>query len=418
LPYSSEPDPAQLFTLPNGLQVVHQYLPSAPVVVTDVWVKAGAIAEPAEWEGMAHFLEHMIFKGSPQVCPGEFDQIVETCGGASNAATSYDYAHFYLSTAGDRLPETLPYLSDILVNATIPDGEFIRERQVVLEEISISEDDPDWLTFQSLNRLLYQNHPYGRSILGEADQLCSYTPNQMRCFHRTHYQPQNLTIGIVGNVLVHEALELIQSTFSHFQIPSECPPFEVEAEPPLIDIRRHELQFPNVQMARLVMGWLATGADQFTDAVGLDLLSVILAGTASAWLVQELREKRQWVMDISSGFSLQRDSSLFSIQAWLDEKYLKDVERIIGDRLAHLQTQYVTEAELNRAKRMLCNDHIFSTETASQLASLYGYYQTLGNLEYAHLYPQIIAAFTPEDLQRLARQYLSPEHYGIVTLVG
>ncbi|WP_024546726.1 pitrilysin family protein [Picosynechococcus sp. NKBG15041c] len=418
MPYSSEPDPAKSFTFPNGLQVIHQYLPGAPVVVTDVWVKAGAIAEPTEWEGMAHFLEHMVFKGSSQVRPGEFDQIVETCGGVSNAATSYDYAHFYLSTAGDRLPETLPYLSDILLNATIPDEEFIRERQVVLEEISISHDDPDWLTFQELNRLLYQSHPYGRSILGEADQLCGYTPNQMRCFHRTHYQPQNLTVGIVGNIPADQALNLVQETFSHFQVPSECPPFAMEAEPPLIDIRRSELQVPDVQMARLVMGWLATGVEQFTDAVGLDLLSVILAGTASAWLVQELREKRQWVMDISSGFSLQRDSSLFTIQAWLDAEYLGDVELIIGDRLADLQTQYISESEVIRAQRVLCNDHIFSTETASQLAGLYGYYQTLGNLEYAYLYPQIVASFTPQDLQRLARQYLSPERYGIVTLVG
>ncbi|WP_181445672.1 M16 family metallopeptidase [Picosynechococcus sp. PCC 11901] len=418
LPYSLQPDPVQLFTLPNGLQVVHQYLPGTPVVVTDVWVKAGAIAEPTEWEGMAHFLEHMIFKGSHQVCPGEFDQIVETCGGLSNAATSYDYAHFYLSTTGDRLPETLPYLSDILRNATIPDAEFIRERQVVLEEISISQDDPDWLAFQALSRLLYENHPYGRSILGNAEQLCGYTPNQMRCFHRTHYQPQNLIISMVGNIQVAQALDLIQSNFSDFQVPSECPPFEVEAEPPLIEIRRNEIQVPNVEMARLIFGWLGTGVEQFNDAVGLDLLSVILAGTTSAWLVQELREKRQWVLDINSGFSLQRDSSLFTIQAWLDPEHLDDVEQVIGDRLADLQTQCVTEAELRRAKRMLCNEHIFSTESASQLAGLYGYYQTLGNLDYAHHYPQMVETFTIESLQRLVRQYLSPEHYGIVTLTG
>lgn len=131
-----------------------------------------------------------------------------------------------------------------------------------------------------------------------------------------------------------------------------------------------------------------TGVEQFNDAVGLDLLSVILAGTTSAWLVQELREKRQWVLDINSGFSLQRDSSLFTIQAWLDAEHLDDVEQVIGDRLADLQTCCVSEEELRRAKRMLCNEHIFSTESASQLAGLYGYYQTLGSLDYAHHYPR------------------------------
>lgn len=416
LPYSSEPNPAQLYTLDHGLQVIHQCLPTTPVVVTDVWVKAGAIAEPTEWEGMAHFLEHMIFKGSDQVCPGEFDHIIETAGGLSNAATSYDYAHFYLTTTGDRLQETLPYLSDILLNATIPDDEFIRERQVVLEEINSSNDDPDWLTFQALNRLIYQNHPYGRSILGETEQLCSYTPNQMRCFHRTHYQPQNLTISMIGNISADAALELVEKTFAKFPIPSECPAFTIEAEPPLIEIRRGEIGFPNVEMSRLIMGWLGAGAEQYEDGVGLDILSVILAGSTSAWLVQELREKRQWVMDISSGFSLQKESSLFTIQAWLDEKYLGDVEQMIGDRLHYLHNHLVSETQLNRAKSILCNDHIFSTETPSQLAGLYGYYQTIGQLENAHFYSQLVQSFTAYDVQRLARQYLSPERYGVIAL--
>lgn len=416
MPYSPQPQPAQLFTLSNGLQVIHQYLPATAVVVTDVWIKAGAIAEPPEWEGMAHFLEHMVFKGSHHTCPGEFDHIVETHGGTSNAATSYDYAHFYLTTAGDRLSETLPYLGDILLNAAIPDDEFIRERQVVLEEINSSYDDPDWLTFQALSRTLYENHPYGRSILGEVDRLCSYTPNQMRCFHRTHYQPQNLTISIIGNIETAAALDLVQAAFHQFPIPSECPPFNIEAEPPLIDIRRNELELPNLELARLVMGWLCGGVDEFADGVGLDVLSVILAGTVSAWLVQELREKRHWVMDINSGFSLQRDSSLFTLQAWLEPQYLADVEQVIGDRLDYLHTHLVSGAELNRAKTILCNDHIYSTETPSQLAGLYGYYQTLGHIDHAHLYPELVQRLTPDEIQRLARQYLSPERYGIVTL--
>ncbi len=416
MPYSPEPNPAQIFTLDSGLQVIHQYLPAASVVVSDIWVKAGAIAEPPEWEGMAHFLEHMIFKGSDQVCPGEFDHIIENRGGTSNAATSYDYAHFFITTARDQLSETLPHLGDILLNAAIPDEEFIRERLVVLEEINISNDDPDWLAFQELNRTLYARHPYGRSILGQEQQLCEYTPNQMRCFHRTHYQPHNMTVSLIGNIQAEPAIELLNDVFAKFPVPAECPPFEVEAEPPLIETRRSEVRFPNIEVSRLIMGWLCDGIDNFEDAVGLDVLSIILAGTVSSWLVQELREKRHWVMDISSGFSLQRDSSLFTIQAWLDEAQIPDVEKLIGDRLNYLQEQTVSAVELSRAKSILCNDHIFSMETPSQLAGLYGYYHTLGELNHAHIYPQLVQRLTANDLQRLARQYLSPERCAIVTM--
>ena len=117
--------PAKIFTLDNGLTLIHQHLPATPVVVADVWVQAGASAEPDSWSGIAHFLEHMIFKGSPQVGVGEFDWVIENAGGVANAATSHDYAHFYLTTANSQIAETLPYLADILLQASIPDEEFM-----------------------------------------------------------------------------------------------------------------------------------------------------------------------------------------------------------------------------------------------------------------------------------------------------
>ena len=173
---------ANTFQLSNGLTVIHQHLPATSVVVSDIWVNAGAIAEPETWSGMAHFLEHMIFKGSPNVMVGEFDWLIESTGGVANAATSYDYAHFYVTTAASHVEQTLPCLADILLRASIPDEEFIREREVVLEEIYSSHDDPDFLGFQALCQNTYQRHPYRRSILGEKELLLEHTPNQNALF--------------------------------------------------------------------------------------------------------------------------------------------------------------------------------------------------------------------------------------------
>ena len=407
---------AQTIRLSNGLTVIHQYLPATPVVVADIWVKAGAIAEPAAWSGMAHFLEHMIFKGSPSVMAGEFDWLIENTGGIANAATSYDYAHFYLTTAAPHLEHTLPCLADILLRAHIPDEEFIREREVVIEEIHSSLDDPDYLGFQALCQNTYQRHPYRRSILGEMELLLEHTPNQMRCFHRTHYQPENMTVVIIGGIKQEQALAIVQENFSDFNAPSECPPTIVESELPTIAIRRQELNLPRIEQARLLMAWICPGSESLESAIALDLIALILSGGRSSGLVRELREERQLVLDIDCNLSLQKDSSMFTIGVLLATEHISMVESMICDRLNQLQHSLISETEINRAKRQLINDYIFSTETPSQLASVYGFYNIVATAAHSALYPQIISQLEPEQLQAIAKRYLSPERYAVTVL--
>lgn len=407
---------AQRFRLDNGLTLIHQQVPAAPVVTVDVWVKAGAIVEPEPWAGMAHFLEHMVFKGTDQLPPGSFDYVIESRGGMANAATSHDYAHFFINTAAVDLPETLPYLAELLLNAAIPDGEFELERDVVLEEIRQSLDDPDMLGFQALLETAYLRHPYGRPVLGDAAGLLERSPEEMRQFHRTYYQPENMTIVLVGDVDCESTLELVDRYFNDFAPRAACPCPMVEPEHSLTEIRRQEFCLPDLGLARLMMAWVRPGVDSLRSAYGLDLLSVILSGGRTARLVRELREERQLVQDISSGFSLQKDSSLFTLTAWLDPDHLDAVEAIIGDRLTELAHVPVADAELARYKRLLQNDYAFSTETTSQLAGLYGYYNTIADAELSAQYPTTIQSFNTAELQDLARQHLSPLRYAVTVM--
>ncbi|MBE9116006.1 insulinase family protein [Lusitaniella coriacea LEGE 07157] len=408
--------PANRFQLDNGLTVIHQYIPATPVVVVDVWVRAGASAEPDEWHGIAHFLEHMIFKGSHRIAPGAFDWAIENSGGMTNAATSHDYAHFFITTAVQHLPEILPSFADILLHAAISDEEFVREREVVIEEIRACQDDPDWLGFQALCESLYQCHTYGRSILGTEMQVRERSPNQMRCFHRTYYQPENMTVAIAGGIEKDAALALVRESFKEFSTRSECPPTVVRAEPPLTEIRRTELRLPRVEQARLLMAWQGPGVESLQEAFGLDMLSAILGGGQSSRLVRELREEQQWVLDIVCEFSLQRDSSLLTITAWLEPQYLERVEMWIRDRVNQLQHVPVEAKELSRCKRLLSNDYAFSTETPSQLAGLYGYYNTIATAELSVTYPQQIQQIQASDLQKIANRYLSPDKYAIAVV--
>lgn len=413
--------PGNIFRFDNGLTVIHQYLHTTPVVVTDVWVRAGASLEPENWYGMAHFLEHMIFKGTRHTPPGVFDWVIENSGGMTNAATSYDYAHFFITTAAQYLPDTLPCFADILLHAAIPDEEFVRERDVVLEEIRSCCDDPDWVAYQALCQSLYQSHPYGRSILGDEEHLQQHSPNRMRCFHSTYYQPENMTVVIVGGIEQELALSLVNESFSGFNVRSECPPCQTIHKPHLTEIRRTQLQLPRLAHARLLMAWHAPGVDVhqqnfLQDAFTLDVISVLLASGRSSRLVRELVEEKHLVLDISSDFSLQKDASLFTISAWLESQYLPIVEAIIRERMEQLQTEPIKDEELTRCQRLLCNDYTFSTETPGQLAGLYGYYNTLAQAELAVTYPQQIQRLGAADLQQVAKKYLHPNLYAVTIM--
>ena len=420
--------------------MIHQHITTTEVVAVDVWVKAGSSVEPDAWIGMAHFLEHMIFKGTARLAPGDFDYLIENRGGMTNAATSQDYAHFFVTTAAAALEETLPHLAELLLHAAIPDAEFDRERDVVLEEINQTLDDPDWLGFQALTESVYQRHPYGRPILGTPEVLLARSPAEMRQFHRAHYQPHNMTVVVVGDVDEERVLRAVERSFADFPDPVDCPVAVATLEPPLDQIRRQELGLPRLEQARLMMAWLAPGAanglpadgddslprqalpltplgrEPLQDAYGLDILAAVLAEGRTSRLVQELREERHLVQDISCSFSLQRDSSLFTITAWLEPQDLERVEAVICDRLDQLATVPISAAELARCQRLLSNDYAFSTETPSQLASLYGYYQAIAQAEVAVTYPQRIQTFNGEDLRAIASDYLSPYRYAATVL--
>ena len=408
--------PAHISQLDNGLTVIHQYIPATPVAVVDVWVRAGATLEPDPWSGMAHFLEHMIFKGTDRVGPGVFDQVIENHGGMANAATSHDYAHFFITTAVEYFEDVTEILAELLLRAAIPDGEFDLERDVVFEEIRQAQDNPDWIAFQTLMEIVYDRHPYRRSVLGTEAQLCERSPQEMRSFHRCHYQPENMTVAIAGGIEQGRALEAAQLAFDGFYDKCYCPKLKAEKEPPVRGIRREELYLPRLEQARLMMAWVGPGIEEVQSAYGLDLLSVLLGDGRSSRLVRELREELQWVHAIDSSFSLQKDSSLFTISAILEPEFVEKVEDRIGDRVWELLSTPVSDSELARCKRQLCNDFAFSTETPGQLAGLYGYYSTIATAELAVTYPAKIKGFQPPELQRLAQKYLSPAHYAAVVV--
>lgn len=403
--------------LAQGLTLVHHHLPASAAVVMDVWFDAGARVEPSDWSGMAHFLEHMIFKGTDRIAPGEFDLEVEGRGGMTNAATSHDYAHYFVTSAVQDARASLPLLADLLQGAIIPTAEFERERSVVLEELRQAQDNPDWVAFQGLLESLYPNHAYGRSVLGTLESVIAITPEAMRRFHGCHYQPERAVVAIAGAMGREEACDLVSSAFSAFVPPKTCPPPEPGTLTAIAEIRRQTLRLPYLETARLMMAWLLPGPVPIADTHALDLLSVLLSEGRTSRLVRELREERQLVQSIGCDCTTQRDASVFFLTAWLQGDHMATVETITLDRLAEVQGGAISEFELARAKRLLCNDYAFSTETPSQLASCYGYYALMGHFDEALHYVEHVKAITVGDLVRVAQQYLPRDRYAVTELL-
>jgi zinc protease len=407
--------PPQQLTLDNGLTLIHQPTVGTGVVAIDIWIKAGSIFEPDAWSGMAHFLEHMIFKGSDRVLPGMFDQAIESHGGMANAATGYDYAHYYMVMAQQHFASTLPYLAEILIHATIPDATFDAERQVVLEEMRKAWDEPDYLAYQRVGEQIYPPHGYRRPILGTPETLATLTPELMRQFHRSFYQPENMTIVVVGDVDAATTIDLIQQNFTDFAPLVKLPVYHPTAARPIVEPQRQDLHLPQVEEARLMLNWLTPGWGQAALRLGygLDLLSLVLASGRTSRLVQELVETKGLVYGVDANFALQRDSGVLSLTAWLEETELETVETILHDRMAELSTQPISDAELKRYQRFLCNEAAYASELPEQLASLYGYYAMVGDLAAIADYPRQIAAITAAELQTIAQTYLRFEQCAV-----
>lgn len=420
----NEPSFSATRSLTNaGVALIHQQIPTA-VICVDVWLPAGTSSEPEQWSGIAHFMEHMIFKGTQDILPGEFDWLIETYGGISNAATSHDYVHFSFTTASDFFAPTLICLAKLLLEAKVPDSEFERERSVVIEEMYQALDHPDWIAHQNLMQTAYGEHPYSRPVLGHESTLRSLTAADLREYHTRHYRPENMTVVVVGNINLPQAQEVVEAAFGILpQNPrNNSPRAKPEQAIGLCQIPAADVQqMIGLEQARITLAWFGADISQMEDAVQLEILTMILAGGRSSRLVKSLREEQGLVIEIDSDFTVQRSPGLFTVSALLDAHHLEPVEHQIQQQIRLLSEIPVSQLELERARRALANQFAFSTESPAALASLLGYYGMLGCEHlcenWISAYGKILQRATPKSLQNLAQKYLPSDRYTITCLL-
>ncbi len=410
-----------IHTLPNGLTIIAEQMPVAAVNL-NIWLNVGSFQETDAINGMAHFLEHMVFKGTPRLVAGEFERLIEERGAVTNAATSQDYTHYYITTAPKDFAALAPLQIDVVTNPRIPDEEFEKEKLVVLEEIRRSQDSPQRRIYQQAIEVAFAKLPYRRSVLGPEAVIEGVTAQQMRYFHATHYQPSAMTAVAVGNLPVDELINIVVDGFTSQSGSIPTADFvgknsRPTPEPAFTRVVRQEHIDRSLQQARLIMVWRVPGTIDLSETYPLDILAAILGSGRTSRLVKELREERQLVNNISVSNLSHRIQGLFYLNAQLPSEHLREVEQIIAEHISQLQTALVTDAEIARVRRQVANRYIFGTETPSDRADLYGYYRSVvGDLTPALNYPQHIQSLDARMIQLAARHYLSPTAYGVITV--
>lgn len=400
--------------LSNGATIIAEQMP-VDAVNFNVWFNIGSAVESNQINGMAHFLEHMIFKGSKKLLCGEFERIVESRGALTNAATSQEYTHFYVTCSPENFADLAPLQLDLVLSSSLPDEEFVREKLVVLEEIRRANDNPRRLAFEKAMNICFPNLPYSRPILGTQASIEPLIREQMFEFHRYWYQPASMTVNAVGNLPVEDLIAIVAEAMENYSVGQAMVKMPFVSESAFQEIVRDEYVDPALKQSRMIMMWHVPGLMSFEDTLALDVLAVVLGQGKLSRLFRSLRENKRLVKGISASNMTHQVQGVFYIGSQLSKDNLDLVEGEILDHIKDIQDNGINESELKRVCNLVANQFIFQSEKPSDRTNLYGYYYSqLGNLDLAFNYTNSLRSLTVDDIQRAAQQYLNIKGYGIV----
>ncbi len=355
---------------PNCVFVENKEL---PLICIDLWFKAGSAFEESNKSGTAHFLEHMIFKGSNKIMPGEFDHKIESLGGFSNASTGYDDAHYYVLIPRNNFKESLALLTNIVLSPSININEFEKEKSVVIDEIKQQNDQPDEKLFNYFLSRVWKDNKYGKSILGTEKDVQSLEIVDLEKFHKRFYHKENLCVAIAGNLSKNIFEENYESNFNNLE---NIEPYQKKEKNEIISISntgREEINFKNIEFSRIFMAWNIPSQKNQRINIGFEILASILSVGRNSRLIKSLKEEKNIVQSIYAEVNSGELGGLLIIEACCDKKNLKNVEKEINEVIKEvISFKNLTLNELRKAINIVKSNYIFNLETSTQLTSFFG----------------------------------------------
>ena len=400
------------FKLANGMQVVVIPDHRAPVVTHMVWYRVGAADEPPGTSGIAHFLEHLMFKSTNKIPSGEFSKIVSRLGGQDNAFTSQDATAYFQRVAKDRLEQVMQMEADRMVNLKLTEQEVLTERDVILEERrSRVENNPQAILDEQMNAALYYTHPYGIPVIGWEHEMATLSREDALVFYKRHYAPNNAILVVSGDVTPEEVRRAAQESYGQVPANPTIAPRKRVVDPEPRAARRVELKDPRAGKPSLQRYYVApsyvTAAPG--EAEALELLLKIAAAGSTSRIYQKLVVEDKIASSAGGWYSGSGlDSGKIAVYAVpADGVGLDRVEAAIDGVLAELRDKGVTEAELERAKTAYLADYIYESDNQATLARRYGWGLVIGRtVADIDAWPERIAKVTLGDVKKAAVTYL------------
>ena len=343
-----------------------------PLISIDIWCKAGSSFEDVDKNGTAHFLEHMIFKGSNKIMPGEFDHKIESLGGLSNASTGYDDVHYHVLVPPSNFKESLALLTNIVVAPDFNPDEFIKEKGVVIDEIKQQNDQPEERLFNYFLKRVWLSPNYANSILGTEDSIKNLEINDLVKFHSKHYTTEKICIAIAGN-LSEEIYKIFEK--SDLSGIKESPNLINLKNKPSLKIRngRESVKFDNLEFSRIFMAWFIPNLNDQKNIIGLEILASILSVGRNSRLVKILKEDSNLVESVYVDVNAGELGGLFIMEASCESKDIDLVEKQINKTIDEISNcKALTLDEIKKAINIVKSNYIFNLETSTQLSSFFG----------------------------------------------
>jgi len=421
------PVQAQQFTLANGMTLIVKPDRRAPTAVHMLWLRVGSMDEVDGTSGVAHVLEHMLFKGTPSVPAGEFSRRVAALGGRENAFTSLDYTGYYQQIPSARLADVMQLEADRFANNQWPDEEFKRELEVVKEERRMrTEDNPRALLYEALNATVFVASPYRRPIVGWMSDLDALKPEDARAFYQRWYVPANAAVVVAGDVDVAEVRRLAEKYYG--SIPSRAlPERKPRVEPAQAGIKRMAFKAP-AEQAMVTLAYkvpsfqsFESGGSDEADALALTVLAAVLDGYSGARLERALTQGPDRVADSAGADNglWGRGPQLFTLSAVPAQgKTAEQVEVALRDQVARIATEGVSEAELNRVKTQWVASAVYKLDSvfnqARELGTSWVQEQPLDANERVI---ERLRAVTADQVKAVAAKYFGDDQLTVASLL-
>lgn len=390
------------YILENGLKVLLKKNSYLPIVSVQVWVKVGSLYESKGINGISHFLEHLVFKGTTKYDAKQINKKVEYYGAILNAGTSKEYTVYYIDIPKEGLEDAVDILSQLVFEATFPEEEVEKERNVVIEEIKRSEDNPENVLYEEFNKLLFTETPYKQRIIGEEEVIRNISREKIIEYYKNFYNPSNMVVSICGDIDYEYTEKIVKKYFGVY----------ASTKPQVISISLKEnkkadnlvIKKHNVQHAYFICGFLGPDINDRHQYTG-DVLSVILSEGLSSRLYRSLREEKKLVYEIGGGFYTQMGPSIFYISGICERKNLELVINEIKNILKDIMINGPSDNEVVKAKQIITTKWYFANETVHSQAANIAWWEMFKNLDELNLYISNINKVTIEDIKEFVQLY-------------